>query len=149
MIALAQRVSQARVEVEGSVAGSIEKGLLILLGVAKGDSGADAAYLAGKLAHMRIFDNAQGAFDLSLIDVGGQALVAPQFTLLGSWRKGRRPGFDKAAPPEDAAPLVTAFAQELEKQGVAVQRGIFGAHTQVHLVNDGPVTFYLDTRSKD
>lgn len=149
MIALVQRVTRAEVEVDGAQVASIGPGLLILLGVAVGDGQAQAEYLAAKISAMRIFDNAEGNFDLSIKDVAGQALVVSQFTLMGSWRKGRRPGFEKAASPQQAAPLVDAFAYELEKQGIDLKRGVFGAHMMVSLVNDGPVTFCLDTEQKE
>lgn len=145
MICVIQRVSRASVTVDGRTVGAIESGLAILVGVEKGDGPQDVAYLTEKIANLRIFDNDAGKFDLSLIDVKGAALVISQFTLPGDWRKGRRPGYDRAAPPDEAKPLVKMFAENLEKMGVHAETGEFGAHMEVSLVNDGPVTFTLDT----
>ena len=147
MIAVIQRVNNASVTVDGEVISSISAGLLILLGAAKGDGAADVEYLAGKIANMRIFSDADGKMNLSLIDVKGEALVVSQFTLLGDWRKGRRPGFDMAAKPDDAAKLVDMFAENLRTMGIAVKTGKFGAYMKVNLENDGPVTFSMDTKN--
>jgi len=147
VIAVVQRVAHAQVEVDGAVVGSIGRGLLILVGVANEDGASEVEYLCRKIVNMRIFDNEEGKFDLSLMDIKGEALVVSQFTLLAAWRKGRRPGFDNAAPPREAAGLVEMFAKELATHGVQVSRGIFGAHMKVSLLNDGPVTFCMDTRS--
>jgi D-aminoacyl-tRNA deacylase len=117
---------------------------VILLGVAERDDEAAAERLAGKIARMRIFENEDGRFDLSLLDVGGEALVVSQFTLLADTRKGSRPSFTGAAAPEVAEPLYARFCQALEAEGVRVARGVFGARMQVSLVNDGPVTIVLD-----
>jgi len=146
MIAVIQRALEASVTVEGRAVGSIGHGLLILLGIARGDGADEVKYLAGKVAHLRIFDNESGQFDYSLLDTGGEALVVSQFTLLGSWRKGRRPGYENAAPPGEAETLVRLFVEELVSIGVKkVETGQFGAHMRVCLVNDGPVTFVMNT----
>jgi len=125
--------------------GQIGRGLLILLGVARGDTAAEAGKLARKVAELRIFPDEEGRFNLSLLDVGGEALVVSQFTLLADTRRGRRPSFEEAAPPQEAEPLVGEFMAALREAGVPVQCGIFGAHMQVELVNDGPVTIILDS----
>ncbi|VAX25267.1 D-aminoacyl-tRNA deacylase [hydrothermal vent metagenome] len=145
MIAVIQRVSQAQVMVEGEVVAMIGKGLLILLGVERGDGAKEIKYLAEKIVNLRIFDNDQGQFDLSLADIEGAALIVSQFTLLGAWQKGRRPSYTAAAPPEIAAPLVGQFVEEIENLSIPTETGIFGAHMEVSLINDGPVTFTLDT----
>lgn len=145
MRAVIQRVSEASVSVEGAIVGQIGAGLLVLLGVAPGDGAAEAALLAEKIAAMRIFSDDQGRFNHSALDVGGAALVVSQFTLYADVRRGRRPSFAGAAPPEVAAPLVEQFAAALRGQGLAVEMGVFGAHMQVALVNDGPVTITLDS----
>jgi D-tyrosyl-tRNA(Tyr) deacylase len=142
--AVVQRVSSARVVVDGEVAGEIGHGVCVLLGVATGDTEADAAALAGKVARLRIFQNDQGKFDCSLLDVGGDALVVSQFTLIADTRKGNRPSFTAAARPEHAKPLYGRFCDELQSLGVPVAKGVFGARMQVELVNDGPVTIVLD-----
>lgn len=145
MRALLQRVREARVEVEGAVTGSIGLGLLILLGVAREDSDATAAYLAAKVANLRIFSDAAGKMNRSVLDVAGGALVVSQFTLYGDTRKGRRPSFGQAAPPGEANRLYEAFVAELRRLGVArVETGVFQADMQVHLINDGPVTVLCD-----
>jgi D-aminoacyl-tRNA deacylase len=144
MRAVCQRVAEARVEVDGRVAGEIGAGLCILLGVARGDAADGAARLAGKAACLRVFPDEAGRFDLSLLDVGGSALVVSQFTLIADTAKGNRPSFADAAPPEEAEPLYGRFCEELEALGVPVARGVFGARMQVALVNDGPVTIVLE-----
>jgi len=123
----------------------IGRGLVVLLGVAAGDGPEDAAKLARKTAELRIFADAAGRFDLSLLDISGQALVVSQFTLLADTRKGRRPSFTRAAPPEEAEPLVDAFCAALREVGVEVQTGRFGARMLVEIHNDGPVTIVLDS----
>ena len=144
MRAVVQRVSAAAVRVDGVVRGEIGAGLLVLLGVASGDGGAEAERLAGKVARLRIFENEDGRFDRSLLDTGGAALVVSQFTLLGDTAKGNRPSFTGAAPPEAAEPLYERFCEVLRELGVRVETGVFGARMEVELVNDGPVTLVLD-----
>lgn len=144
--AVLQRVSRAAVIIDGQRVAAIGRGLCILLGVAQRDGSEDANQLAKKTAELRIFPDAQGRFNLSLLDVGGEALVVSQFTLLADTRKGRRPSFMEAAPPEIAEPLVEAFAQALRELGVPVQTGRFGAHMLVEIHNDGPVTIIMDSR---
>jgi D-aminoacyl-tRNA deacylase len=142
--AIVQRVSEASVTVAGETVGAIGIGLVVLLGVARGDDGDAAARLAGKVARLRVFENEDGRFDRSLLDVGGEALVVSQFTLIADTAKGNRPSFSNAAPPGEAEPLVERFCEALRAEGVAVQSGVFGARMQVALVNDGPVTIVLD-----
>ena len=144
MKAILQRVTSASVEVEGTVVGKIGTGLLVLVGVAKGDGEADGRYLVEKLRTFRIFSDEQGKMNRSLSDVGGEVLLVPQFTLYGSVRKGRRPSWDGAAPPDVAADRVEAFARALEARGAPVRRGAFREHMEVELVNDGPVTLWID-----
>jgi D-tyrosyl-tRNA(Tyr) deacylase len=143
--AVVQRVSRASVRVGEEVAGKIGAGLCVLLGVARDDGPADASRLAGKVARLRIFEDAQGRFDRSLLDTGGEALVVSQFTLLADTAKGNRPSFSEAAAPEEAEPLYEAFCDELRLLGVEVATGVFGARMAVELVNDGPVTIALDS----
>jgi D-tyrosyl-tRNA(Tyr) deacylase len=143
--AVVQRVSRAEVRVDGGVVGSCGVGLLVLLGVAAGDTVDVARRLAAKAARLRIFPDDTGRFDRSLVDVGGGALVVSQFTLVADTRKGNRPSFTAAAPPSEAGPLVVAFCTALAQAGIAVQEGLFGAAMEVELVNDGPVTIVLDT----
>ncbi len=143
MRALIQRVSEAGVEVDGEVVGRIGPGLLVLLGIGATDAQADVAPMAGKIANMRIFPDQQGRFNRSLLDTGGAALLVSQFTLYADTRKGRRPSFVHAAPPELAAPLVEQVAEALRGLGVPVELGRFGAKMRVALVNDGPVTIWL------
>jgi D-aminoacyl-tRNA deacylase len=143
--AVVQRVRQASVGVDGDVVAEIGPGVVVLLGVARGDTAADADRLAGKIAKLRIFENDEGRFDRSLLDVVGEALVVSQFTLIADTRKGNRPSFTDAADPELAEPLYDHLCAFLEEAGVRVSRGVFGARMQVSLVNDGPVTIVLDT----
>jgi D-tyrosyl-tRNA(Tyr) deacylase len=143
MKAVVQRVSMARVRVRDDVVGEIGGGLCILLGVGRDDEGSEAERLAGKVARLRIFDDEDGRFDRSLLDVGGEALVVSQFTLLAELKKGTRPDFSRAAPPEVAEPFYEAFCEALRGLGVRVQTGEFGARMQVEIVNDGPVTIVL------
>ena len=145
MRALVQRVTEASVEVNGSVVGLIGPGLLVLLGIASGDSSQTAHKLADKIAALRIFSDQQGKFNLSLADIGGETLVVSQFTLLADTRKGNRPSFLAAAAPDVAQELVTVFSDRLRGSGMNVASGVFGAHMRVALVNDGPVTIMLDT----
>ncbi len=144
-----QRVSEASVLVDGEVVGSIDRGLLLLVGVAEGDDDATARRVAVKCAEMRIFADDDGRFDRSLVDVGGAALVVSQFTLLADVRKGRRPSFIAAAQPDVAAPLCDLLAQALRDLGVRVETGRFGAKMDVSLVNDGPVTIVVDSGALD
>ena len=144
MRALIQRVSQASVTVEGRTIASIGKGLVVLLGVGHGDGEAQAAYLAEKIANLRLFEDSQGKTNLSALDVGGEAIVVSQFTLYADTAKGRRPSFIHAAQPEVAAPLVERFIGYLRGQGVPTQAGKFGAHMLVQIHNDGPVTIWLE-----
>jgi D-tyrosyl-tRNA(Tyr) deacylase len=144
MRAVCQRVSRARVTVAGDVVAEIESGLVILLGVARGDIDADAERLAGKVARLRIFEDDSGKFDRSVLDARGAALVVSQFTLIADTRKGNRPSFTRAAPPEQAVPLYERFCEALAAEDVRVERGVFGARMSVELVNDGPVTIVLD-----
>ncbi len=146
MKAVLQRVTEASVTVDGQVVGAIGPGLLILLGVAQADQVGDAKLLADKAARLRIFSDAAGRFNHSLLDIGGAALVVSQFTLLADTRHGRRPSFTDAASSDVAAPLVDAFAAQLVALHVPVQQGRFGAHMRVNLCNDGPVTIWLDSR---
>ena len=144
MRALLQRVTQANVSVAGKEVSAISSGLLVLLGVQKGDVAQDAEYLARKTADLRIFEDAAGKMNLSVKDKGGQLLVVSQFTLAGDTSRGNRPGFETAAKPEDAKPLYEYYCDCLRKQGLSVATGIFQADMQVALINDGPVTFMLE-----
>jgi len=146
MRAVVQRVTRARVTVEGNVTGEIGKGLVVLLGIARDDLPADAAYLAEKLVALRIFDDDQGKMNLSVKDVGGGILVISQFTLYGDVRHGLRPSWIDAAPPEIAEPLYEYFVAEIKKRLSNISTGNFRSMMQVELVNDGPVTILLDSR---
>jgi D-tyrosyl-tRNA(Tyr) deacylase len=143
MRAIVQRVSSARVVVDGEAVGSIGRGLCVLLGVARDDREEDAERLAGRVARLRIFENDHGRFDRSLLDIGDEALVVSQFTLIADTEKGNRPSFGAAAPPEQAEPLYEAFCAALRELGLVVATGRFGARMAVELVNDGPVTIVL------
>jgi D-tyrosyl-tRNA(Tyr) deacylase len=147
MIACVQRCSRAEVRVEDRVSGSIGRGLLVLVGVEAGDDGARAAKLAERLLGLRIFEDANGRMNRSVRDVGGEILVVPQFTLAASLDHGRRPSFDRAAPPEVALTLYDEMVDRLRASGLRVATGSFGARMAVELVNDGPVTFLLEERS--
>lgn len=147
MRALVQRVSSASVTVDGAVLGSVGRGFLVLLAVAPDDDDEKARWLAGKLARLRVFEDDEGKMNLSLLDVGGEALVVSQFTLYGSCRKGNRPSFTGSAGPDVAEPLYERFMELLRAEGVTVASGRFGAMMQVALVNDGPVTLILDSPS--
>jgi D-tyrosyl-tRNA(Tyr) deacylase len=146
MKAVLQRVTRAAVEVDGQVVGRIGAGLLVLLGVAKGDGERDLLYIVEKIQTLRIFADHEGKMNRALGDVGGALLLVSQFTLLGDTTKGRRPGFDLAAPPDEARALYEGTVNRLRAAGILVETGIFGAHMQVELLNDGPVTFLLDSR---
>ena len=139
-----QRVSRAEVRADSRLSGEIGHGLVILLGVARGDTPDAAARLAGKVARLRVFENAEGRFDLSVLDVGGWALAVSQFTLIADTAKGNRPSFTDAAPPEEAEPLYDRFCAALRAEGVRVETGVFGARMELELVNDGPVTIVLE-----
>lgn len=143
MRAVVQRVSRAQVTVAGDCVGACGPGLMILLGVARDDDRDDADRLATKVSRLRIFESDEGRLDLSVVDIGGEALVVSQFTLLADTAKGNRPGFSAAAHPELAEPLYLRFCDTLSAQGVAVATGTFGARMQIELVNDGPVTIVL------
>lgn len=145
MRAVIQRVTRASVTVSGRVAGEIGAGLLILLGVGKTDNPESASYLAEKTANLRIFSDAAGKMNLSVLDTGGVALVVSQFTLYGDTRGGRRPSFIQAAPPEEANRLYQEFVGAMRALGVKVETGVFQADMQVELVNDGPITILLDS----
>jgi D-tyrosyl-tRNA(Tyr) deacylase len=145
MRAIVQRVTQARVEVDGSIVGRIGQGILVLLGVAKTDTAAEAEFLAAKIANLRIFADESGKMNRSVVDAGGSLLVVSQFTIYGDTRKGRRPGFDQAAPPDRAKALYEHFVTAARSSGVPVETGVFQAHMAVSLTNDGPVTFIVDS----
>jgi D-aminoacyl-tRNA deacylase len=145
MRALVQRVTEARVRVDGDVIGEIGNGLCVLVGVTHDDTEATARKLAEKVWHLRVFDDPDGVMNLPLSETGGDALVVSQFTLYGDTRRGRRPSWAAAAPPEQAQGLVEAFAETLREFGAPVATGQFAAHMQVELVNDGPVTLLIET----
>lgn len=145
MRAVVQRVKESRVEVKKRVVGQIGPGLLILLGVGQDDTVKDCEVLANKVSHLRIFSDEKGAMNLSLLDTGGAALVVSQFTLWGDCRKGRRPSFAKAAPPETARELYEHFVELLKRKELVVATGMFQEMMDVHLINDGPVTLLLDS----
>jgi D-tyrosyl-tRNA(Tyr) deacylase len=145
MRAVVQRVSRASVTVDGVVVGAIERGLLVLLGVGHDDSAADVDYLVEKIVGLRIFEDDAGKMNLALADVGGSLLVVSQFTLCGDCRKGKRPSFTDAAPPEKAVPLYEAFVAKAMAMGIPTATGKFREHMYVELVNDGPVTMLVDS----
>jgi D-aminoacyl-tRNA deacylase len=150
MRSIIQRVAQARVVVDGETVDEIGVGLLILLGIEPADTREDIEWLGGKIARLRIFPDAEGAMNQSVTDIGGQALVVSQFTLFASTKKGNRPSFIRAAPPEFAERMYNDFCRELEMLiGKPVQRGVFGAHMSVQLANDGPVTIWIDSKQKE
>lgn len=149
MRAVVQRVTSARVTIDGEISGEIATGLLVYVGVADGDGEDEARWLATKIAQLRIFDDDEGRFDRSLLDSGGSALIVSQFTLLADTRRGRRPSFTGAARPEVAEPLVELVMAELRTLGVTVAGGRFGAHMMVQSENDGPVTIPLDSAERD
>jgi D-tyrosyl-tRNA(Tyr) deacylase len=144
MRAVLQRVTRASVTVEGQVVGEIGAGLLVLVGVVDGDDPADAQALAAKIAELRVFADLDGKMNRSVTEVGGAVLVVSQFTLYGDVRRGRRPSFTRAAPPEVARPMVAAVVAGLREHGLQVEQGVFGAHMTVALVNDGPVTLVIE-----
>ena len=144
MRALIQRVKSGKVTVDGQTVAEIARGLVILLGIGQADTAEQARFLAGKIASLRIFEDHEGKFNRSILDMGGAAIVVSQFTLYADTRKGRRPSFTEAAPPEVAAPLVDIFANLLRELGVPTRNGVFGAHMLVEIENDGPVTIWLE-----
>ncbi|HEY7698626.1 MAG TPA: D-aminoacyl-tRNA deacylase [Vicinamibacteria bacterium] len=146
MKAVVQRVSSANVEVEGATVGKIGPGLLVLLGVARGDEEKDASWMAEKVVGLRIFEDDEGKMNRSLLEVGGSLLAVSQFTLLGDSRKGRRPSFIDAAQPDKAESLYSSFVAKARSLGAPTSTGKFQAHMAVHLVNDGPVTILLDSK---
>ena len=148
MIAVLQRASEGKVTVEDRITGEIDSGLVILLGVAQGDTESDADFLADRIAGFRIFNDDQGKMNRSIRDMNGSALVISQFTLAGDWRKGRRPSFTSAAPPEEGERLYEYFCDQLRKLEVPVKTGEFGAMMKVSLINDGPVTFVMDSHKQ-
>lgn len=145
MKAVVQRVSQSRVTVDGGETGAIGTGLMVLLGVAQDDTASDADWLADKIVGLRIFEDDQGKMNRSLAEINGQMLVVSQFTLMGDCRKGRRPSFIKAAPPDKAEALYHHFVQRVMDKGVGVETGQFGASMEVSLINDGPVTMIISS----
>ncbi len=145
MRACIQRVSQARVVVDGEITGEVGPGLLVLLGVAQRDTDAELTWLADKIVGLRIFEDDQGKMNRSLAEIGGEMLVVSQFTLYGDCRKGRRPSFIAAAPPEQAERMYDDFVKHVGRQGISVATGRFRAHMEVELTNDGPVTIWIDT----
>ena len=147
MRAVVQRVSQSSVHVEGEVTGAIDKGLMVLLGVAKGDTEKDARYLADKISGLRIFEDEAEKMNLSLTDVDGSMLVVSQFTLYGDCSKGRRPSFIQAAPPDEADRLYETFIEAVRFKGIPVETGRFQTHMNVSLINDGPVTLIVESKS--
>ncbi len=147
MRAVLQRVSEASVAVEGEAVAGIGPGLLVLLAVEKGDTEAQADWIARKIAELRIFEDDQGKMNKSVADIGGSVLLVSQFTLAADCRKGRRPSFDKAAPPAEAVPILARVKSGIESRGLAVAEGRFGGHMKVSLVNDGPVTILLQRRA--
>jgi len=146
MRAVIQRVTGARVEVAGAVVSEIDEGILALLGVARGDTDAGADYLVSKILNLRIFPDENGKMNRSLVEIGGRLLVVSQFTLYGDIEKGRRPGFEEAAPPEVAKPIYEYFVQKARASGVIVETGVFQAHMRVSLINDGPVTLICESK---
>jgi D-aminoacyl-tRNA deacylase len=145
MRALIQRVANASVTVDNTIVGRIDAGLLILLGIGQGDSEQQIKPLVDKIVHLRIFEDSEGKMNLSLLDVHGSALVVSQFTLYADMRRGRRPSFTNAAPPAIAQPLFERFKSELAAYNLTIASGVFGAHMAVQLLNDGPVTLWLDS----
>jgi D-tyrosyl-tRNA(Tyr) deacylase len=148
MLVVVQRVARASVEVDGAVVARIGRGLLLLACAVVGDGDDEVDWLAGKLAGLRIFEDAEGRTNLALSDVRGEALLVPQFTLAADWRKGRRPSFDAAAPPELATRLLDRLGAGLTRAGLPVARGVFGAQMRVELLNEGPFTLVLDSRKR-
>lgn len=148
MIVVIQRSKKAEVRINGSVKGRIGKGLVVFLGVEKGDDEKDINYLTGKITRLRIFEDDQGKMNLNVLDSDGEILVVSQFTLLADCRKGNRPSFDKAAPPREARSLYLKFIEKLEEYGVSISSGEFGEYMDVDLVNSGPVTIIMDSKKQ-
>ena len=148
MRSVVQRVSSARVDVDGARVSAISRGLLVLLGVRKGDTAVDLAWMADKVLNLRIFDDARGVMNLSVLDIAGEILVVSQFTLLADSRKGRRPSYIDAAPPEEAKVMYEGFCDRIATSGRPVKRGVFQAMMNVGLVNEGPVTILLDSEKR-
>ena len=148
MKALIQRVNRASVSVEGKIVGKIGPGLVVFIGVANSDSTEDIQYLTRKIVELRIFDDAEGKFNLSALDVKGELLLVSQFTLLATTRKGRRPGFTDAAAPEIAETLFNQFVEQVRARGLKVETGRFQTHMLVEINNDGPVTIFIDSRER-
>lgn len=148
MRAVVQRVSRGRVTVAGEVVGEIGKGFVVLLGVSKEDTQADADYMAEKVAGLRVYEDEEGKMNRSILEAGGRVLAVSQFTLYGDVRRGKRPGFDRAGRPEVAEPLYERFVAQLRERGLTVATGRFRTHMEVELVNDGPVTILLDSERK-
>ena len=146
MRAVVHRVKSSSVSVQGETVGEIGKGLLILLGIGNNDTEADASYLAAKIIGLRVFEDDQDKMNLSVQDISGSILVVSQFTLFGDCRRGRRPSYSEAAKPEEAVKLYEQFVEELRSLGLTVATGVFQAHMQVELINDGPVTLLLDSK---
>jgi D-tyrosyl-tRNA(Tyr) deacylase len=150
MRAVVQRVSEAAVKIDGAVVGEIGQGVMVLLGIEESDDKLDIEWLSGKISRLRIFSDEEGKMNLSITEIGGEALVISQFTLHASTKKGNRPSYIKAARPETAIPMYKTFVQQLEKDlGKPVQTGEFGADMKVSLVNDGPVTITMDSKNKE
>jgi D-aminoacyl-tRNA deacylase len=148
MRVVVQRAKHAKVTVNGEVVGSIDHGLVLLVGVTHSDTVEDAAFIADKIAHLRIFEDESGKMNLSVLDVGGEILSVSQFTLYGDCRKGRRPNFMEAAKPDRALPIYEAMNAALRQKGIRVETGKFGAMMEVELINDGPVTLIVESKEK-
>ena len=150
MRAVVQRVKRAQVSIEGETSGSMEKGLLVFVGIEDSDSHTDADWLAGKIVRLRVFDDAEGVMNRSVQDDGGDILVVSQFTLHANVRKGNRPSYNRASKPQTAIPLYEYFTRKIEQElGRPIQSGVFGAIMEVILLNDGPVTIFIDTKIKE